>query len=488
MKSTNKGICPIVLGLGICVASTVAQTPGTFTATGSMAAARFFHTATLLNDGKVWIAGGESGNSVPLSSAELYDPSAGVFTAIGNMMTARWQHTATLLPDGRVLIAGGSMDYPMSAEIYDPSSGIFTATGDMVYPTSGANPNLLANGKVIFTGGFVAPGGLVSAEIYDTATGTFAAAGPCAGGGSVCDYCAPAISLADGRVLFAAVQPAQIYDTGSAAFSVTGFMNYDAHTGATLLMNGQALFSGGEDDSGRSNSAELFDPAKGAFSVTGNMASRRVGHTSTLLPDGAVLVAGGETDSCGSNFCMFAGTVASAELYDPSTGSFTATGGMTASRELQTATLLRDGRVLVTGGIAYGGIDIFYGSLSSAENYTPAALVPAPALFSLSGDGQVQGAVWHSATGEIASSSSPAVAGEALSMYTTSLAQGGVIPPQVTIGGQLAQVLYFSDAPGYPGYNQVNFLVPNGVAPGPAVPVRLTYLRRSSNEVTIAIQ
>jgi uncharacterized protein (TIGR03437 family) len=73
-------------------------------------------------------------------------------------------------------------------------------------------------------------------------------------------------------------------------------------------------------------------------------------------------------------------------------------------------------------------------------------------------------------------------------MYTTSLAQGGVIPPQVTIGGQLAQVLYFSDAPGYPGYNQVNFLVPNGVAPGPAVPVRLTYLRRSSNEVTIAIQ
>lgn len=487
MKSTGKRICPIVLGLSICVASAFAQTPGSFTATSSMAAGRFFHTATLLNDGKVLVAGGESTNSVVLSSAELYDPSTGAFTAIGNMLTPRWQHTATLLPDGRVLIAGGSMDHPTSAEIYDPSSAIFTATGDMVYPTSGASANLLANGKVLLTSGFIAGGGLVGAEIYDPATGTFAAAGPYAGGGSVCDFCSPSISLADGRVLFAAVQPAQIYDPSSAAFSVTGSMNYDAHTGATLLMNGQGLFSGGETDAGRSNSAELFDPAKGAFTPTGSMASRRVGHTSTLLPDGTVLVAGGETDSCGSNFCMFAGTVASAELYDPSSGSFAATGSMTASRELQTATLLKDGRVLLTGGIAYGGIGIFYGSLSSAEIYTPAVLVPAPVLFSLSG-GRGQGAIWHAQTGQIASADNPAVTGESLSMYTTSLVAGGMIPPQVAVGGRLAEVLYFGDAPGYPGYNQVNFRVPDGSAAGAAVPVRLTYLGRASNTVSIAVQ
>ncbi len=124
---------------------------------------------------------------------------------------------------------------------------------------------------------------------------------------------------------------------------------------------------------------------------------------------------------------------------------------------------------------------------ASAELYTPRLLVPAPVLFSLPGDGKGQGAIWHAATGEIASASNPAVAGAALSMYTTNLTSSGVIPPQVAIGGRLAHVLYFDTAPAYPGYNQVNFLIPSGVAPGPAVPVRLTYVGRPSNEVTIAV-
>ena len=63
-----------------------------------------------------------------------------------------------------------------------------------------------------------------------------------------------------------------------------------------------------------------------------------------------------------------------------------------------------------------------------------------------------------------------------------------MIAPQVIVGGRLAQVLYYGAAPGYPGYYQVNFRVPNGVQPGPAVSVRLTYIGRSSNAVTIAVQ
>ena len=77
-------------------------------------------------------------------------------------------------------------------------------------------------------------------------------------------------------------------------------------------------------------------------------------HTATLLPDGTVLVAGGETDSCGNNFCMFAGSIPTAEIYDPVTGKFAATGDMIEARGTHTATLLRDGRVLITGGVRYG--------------------------------------------------------------------------------------------------------------------------------------
>jgi uncharacterized protein (TIGR03437 family) len=160
---------------------------------------------------------------------------------------------------------------------------------------------------------------------------------------------------------------------------------------------------------------------------------------------------------------------------------------MTSDRGLHTATLLNNGKVLIAGGIHYVPGQ-GWPALSSADLYTPASVIPAPVLFSLSGDGQGQGIVWHSATGEIASAGNPSVAGEALAMYTNNLRDGAVIPPQVIVGGRQAAVLYFGAAPGYPGYSQVNFRVPAGVAPGIAVPVRLTYLGRASNELTIGVQ
>jgi Galactose oxidase, central domain len=90
----------------------IAQSPGTFIATGSMTVARFFHTATVLADGRVLIAGGQRLDPPPadftnLSSAEIYDPGTGTFTATGSMTRTRSRHTATLLPNGQVLIAGG---------------------------------------------------------------------------------------------------------------------------------------------------------------------------------------------------------------------------------------------------------------------------------------------------------------------------------------------------------------------------------------------
>jgi uncharacterized protein (TIGR03437 family) len=146
---------------------------------------------------------------------------------------------------------------------------------------------------------------------------------------------------------------------------------------------------------------------------------------------------------------------------------------------------------LIAGGdgpTRYGQLFPANLALSSAELYHPALPVSAPLLFSLSGDGRGQGAIWHAATGQLASANNPVSAGEVMSMYTANLGDGGVIPPQVAVGGRLAEILYFGGAPGYPAYNQVNFLVPSGVAPGPAVLIQLSYLGRPSNEVTIGVR
>lgn len=494
-----------------------AQMPGTFTATGRMTAPRAGHTATLLPDGKVLIAGGGS------ATLELYDPVSGAFSATATSSAS--VRSATLLPNGTVLLIEAaqaqsvppSFLYTRNAELYDPSTRTVAPVGSMIDGQTDYNATLLTNGKVLITGGNNTDSNCCSKaanpELYDPLTqafslaGTYADTGARAGAGASGLIGMPAVLLPDGKVLIASESTGEIFDPASNTFRLTASMTASFNSGitgiskpdtlqgrsATLLLNGMVLLSGGQPVQAdfstgypAFNTAELYDFVGETFTSTGNMTASRYSHTATLLPDGAVLIAGGVGYS---NTGVFLGGLASAELYDSSTGTFTATGNMTARRAGATATLLNDGRVLISGGSQLQpGSAGAPGGLSSAEIYTPAVTVPAPALFSQSDGGRGQGAVWHAQTGQIASADNPAVAGEALSMYTTSLAAGSVIAPQVIVSGRLAQVLYFGAAPGYPGYCQVNFLLPNGIPPGSAVPVRLTYIGRSSNSVTVAVQ
>jgi len=468
----------LIAGISGDSSKAIAQSAGGFTATGNMTMPREGHTATLLTDGRVLITGGFPASA----TAELYDPATGTFAAAGRMITGRVSHAAILLSDGRVLIIGGNAG--TTAELFDPITETFTPAGDMT--GSWAIPILLNNGKV-----FIAA--IPNAEIYDPATGTFTATVPYAGANPL--GLSTATLLADGRVLITGctspcdydVDLTELYDPATGTFTLTGAMANRSASGertATLLTNGKVLFAGGENEDYFYASAELYDSSTGTFTATRDMTHARHAHTATLLPDGEVLITGG-----GIELVPPFGTYASAELYDPSSGSFSPSGNMTARRSYHRAILLNDGRVLITGGVYWDSIPgPPTGTLASADLYTPPVLTPAPVLISISGDGRGQGAVWHADTGQIASADNPAAVGEVLAMYTTSLADGGMIPPRVVIDGRLAEILFFGAAPGYSGYSQVNFRVPGGVGPGTAVSVRLSYLSRFSNEVTMGVQ
>ena len=490
----NLRIAALLAGFGWGASIASAQPPGTFTATGSMLNRRTEHTATLLPNGKVLIAGGISQFGQGISSAELYDPSTGGFSATGSMSETRISHTATLLPDGQVLIAGGYGNQgaavaSATGELYNPRTGTFTPTGQMSVPRFSHSATLLNSGKVLIAGG---GGGdpyakTATAELYDPVTGVFTPTG---------NMTAPrsqhfATLLADGRVLIVPGGDgdedtgAELYDPMTQTFGLTGWGNpYQMIAAtATLLTSGKVLVTLNPPECDiLGMEAQSYDPAEGQFAPVSNPVSGLCRPSGTLLSDGMVLIASG----------WFAGPLA--QIYDPASGAFSRTADMTTDRHDFTTTLLNDGTVLMSGGAHSVGNGLDLGSymccipLASAELYHPATLKPAARLLSLSGDGIGAGAIQHAATYQVVSDQNPAVSGEIVIIYCTALIDGSVVPPQVSIGGRMAEVLFFGDAPGFPGLNQINVRVPGGIAPGPSVPVRLNYLGRPSNEVTIGVQ
>ena len=305
-------------------------------------------------------------SAIASASPQLVSPTAtltvaaalghGEFGPTGAMTVVRNGQTATLLLDGRVLIAGGSRDN--SAELYHPQTGTFSPTGPMsVVRVRGHTSTLLQDGRVLITGGTddsLSASPLAAVELYDPKTGKFVPTWSMAYARSG----HTATLLPDGRVLivgdygtsFGTAIAAELFDPTTGQFVQTGSPVHvrNGHT-ATLLQDGRVLIVGGTGtgafDDPTPTSAELYDAQTGRFTLTGSLAARRwSGHTATLLKDGRVLVEGGNASGVQEV------PLASAELYDPKTGKFSTTGSMAVTRDTQSVTPLLDGRVLVVGG------------------------------------------------------------------------------------------------------------------------------------------
>ncbi|RKG54892.1 kelch-like protein [Corallococcus sp. AB011P] len=372
-------------GLGLTTSTQFALTglaecgPMGWSSTAHMAFARLKHTATVLQDGRVLVAGGFN-NSTPtkdaLASAEIYDPVTGTWQPTGGMVVPRTQHTATLLPDGRVLVTGGQLvansttNSLASAELYDPETGTWTVAASMGAARDYHYALLLETGRVLVLGGEQWLGGnrtkLASAELYDVATNKWLPTGSL----TIPRYFAAASLLPSGQVLVSGGESptggysatAELYTPSTGTWRPTGSMAVSRRFHAqTTLPDGRVLVTSGygsPSGTGWTTTAELYTPATGQWSSAGNLAFGRVDHTATVLPSGRVLIAGGFAYITNGSYHTNI-----AEIFDPALGTWTRTANMLIQRQGHSATLLSTGKVLVAGG--------YYGATySSAELYT----------------------------------------------------------------------------------------------------------------------
>ncbi|MFZ0431154.1 MAG: kelch repeat-containing protein, partial [Candidatus Acidiferrales bacterium] len=357
-----------------------------FVPVATLIQARQENTATLLPNGTVLIAGGYggyagSGSYDTLSSAEIYDPTAkSVSSTNGWLSTPRQGHSATLLPNGKVLLAsgetpmgGGYYDDTPTAELYDPSAGTFTPTGNLNTARDGHAAVLLPNGTVLIVGGYLFDegdfNGTASAEIYDPSTGQFTPTGSL----SVARGGCTATLLNSGKVLvaggadgFSVWSTSEIYDPSTGQFSPGPDLPTPLYgQSATLLSNGTVMLAGGTTSwmSSAQQNVLIYDPTANTFSPIQSMAVARDSQTSTTLNDGTILILAGDLSY--NNY-------STAELFQPSSQTFVGAGATvnnlagcsgctsTPGIVLHTATLLNDGTVFVAGGnFADGTVELY---------------------------------------------------------------------------------------------------------------------------------
>jgi hypothetical protein len=296
-------------------------------------------------------------------------------------------HPSVAPHPGFVLLSGGQGNGQFalaSAELFDPASSAFAAASSMKDARADHTATALPSGKILIAGGDGASGSaLSSAELYDPINGTFSAieakmstarAGHTATLISGCNCPADGkVLIAGGAALGATIKSAELYDPATGKFAPTGAMKATrARHSATLIgsgpLAGNVLIAGGTSDEsgGDVATAELYDPTTGQFALTGRMSTPRENHSATFLSPS--VVSGG----LAGNVLVAGGTDVSAasdsaEVFNPQTAAFSPVGAMTSARTMQAAVLLGSGKVLIAGGQS-SDTDF----LQSAELFDPA--------------------------------------------------------------------------------------------------------------------
>ena len=334
----------------------------------SLSTGRWAHTATVLQDGRLLVVGGQESMSRASKVAEIFDPSTDTWSNTGETLDKRGEgHTATLLNDGRVLVTGDNEEG--SSEIYDPSTDQWSYTGTMNVARKSASATLLEDGRVLVSGGVDRTKAgrveLDSSEIYDPSSGEW----------TVADVMEQIHSnhvtrLVDGKVFLSGWFLSEMYDPATDLWSPVGEpkrKDIARGTTATILNDGTVLMVGGArfppnkwqgDPSHPVGSSEIYNPSDGSLSTSVSMATPREYHSAILLKNGDVLIVGG----------------ISMESYNPGAKIWTEIGELIHERDqMHTATMLNDGRIVIAGGRMETD-DKKIRSLSAVEIYDPSAL------------------------------------------------------------------------------------------------------------------
>jgi hypothetical protein len=354
MKNTLLSVLSVLVGFAFWISAapqTASAQVGSWVPTGNLNTNRTSHSATLLPNGKVLVAGGTN-NGAYLTSCELYDPATGTWSNTGSLSVARRFHYALLLSDGNVLVVGGlgpNLAEILSCELYDPLTGVWSAVGSLaISPQQVASVTFLTNGKVLATGVNK------NSQLYDPITKSWTVAPNSLV--YIGSYAMTSTLLPNNKVLVAGSAPApanhsQLYDIASGTWALTSDFvpSRRLHT-ANLLPNGSVLAAGGYDWVGAAGgtitaNAELYNYVTGTWTPTGSLTVARRSHFSVSLFNGKVMVIGGNIPAP----LLFTSTC---EVYDPQTGIWTSVVDLpvTTANYNDTATLLQNGKILATKG------------------------------------------------------------------------------------------------------------------------------------------